>query len=228
MFELVGDRNIIVVKYAKTDLILLRLRNNNTGTYIDLDEFQEDTGLLEGLTICSREDIKTLDELITKSKEVEDKEGWIVAFDDDTLLKVKTDWYNKQDKTTKSLLLRENNLIALILNEKIDDAISKLQKGVDDDILENIDYITDILCRYIGRAMDALKKADKYYQNLKGGKGSDVVKRKTMYLQYKDSEFFSLIMQSLKGGDNYETLKEYILKKTGNLEDAKKFLKDNE
>lgn len=227
MFELVGDRNIVVVRYDKTNLILLKLRNNTTGEYIDLEKFQEDTGLLEGVRIAAKVDIKTLDELIEKSKDTENSEGWVATFDDDSILKIKTDWYGKQDKTTKSLLLRENHLIELILNEKIDDAISKLNKVSDIDIFENIEYITKILDKYIIKALDFIKKSKEYSKTLKG---NNIENRKEMYLKYKNNKFFNLIMQTYrrKKESYYDLIKNFILKKTHTLESARDFLKNNE
>ncbi len=226
MFELVGNRNVIVLKYEETQLILLRLRNNNTGAYIDLDDFQKDTGLLDGLRVCAKEDIKTLDELIKKSKNEIDKEGWVATFDDDTLLKVKTDWYTKQDKTSKSLLLKENHLIELILNEKIDDIISKLNKKTDADIFENIEYITEIIGKYINNGLNVVKKSKEYHKTLNG---SLIEIRKQMYIKFKNSKYFNLIMSSYRSNkDPYDILKDFILTKTSSLESAREFLKKNE
>jgi len=86
LFELVGE-NRIVLKYDKNDLILLNLRNNLTGEYIDYLDYD-----LEGINIVRNEN-HSLDELVELAKEKEYFEGWVVQFEDDTLLKVKTQWY---------------------------------------------------------------------------------------------------------------------------------------
>jgi T4 RnlA family RNA ligase len=86
LFELVGE-NRIILKYDKNDLILLNMRNNLTGEYIDKIDYD-----MSGINIVKNENY-TLEELVELSKEKEEMEGWVVQFDDDTLLKVKTQWY---------------------------------------------------------------------------------------------------------------------------------------
>lgn len=86
LFEIVG-KNRIVLKYDKSDLILLNLRNNLTGEYLDKVDYN-----MSGINVIKTEDL-SLEDMIELSKTREDFEGWVVQFEDDTLLKVKTDWY---------------------------------------------------------------------------------------------------------------------------------------
>jgi hypothetical protein len=86
LFELVGE-NRMVLKYPKNDLILLNLRNNLTGEYLDNIDYD-----MDGINIVENVDY-TLLELIDMSKKEKYIEGWVVQFDDDTLLKIKTEWY---------------------------------------------------------------------------------------------------------------------------------------
>lgn len=88
LFELVGE-NRIILKYEENDLILLNLRNNLTGEYIDYETLDYD---LDGISIIRNEKY-TLNELIEMAKTMEEFEGWVVQFEDDMLLKVKTQWY---------------------------------------------------------------------------------------------------------------------------------------
>jgi T4 RnlA family RNA ligase len=86
LFESVGD-NRIILKYEKNDLILLNLRDNLTGEYLDHIDYD--------LTVINivRNENHTLEELMELAKEKEEFEGWVVQFEDDSLLKVKTQWY---------------------------------------------------------------------------------------------------------------------------------------
>ena len=85
IFEHIDDTKI--VKYGKKDLILLKLRNNLNGKFLNINDF--DT---YGINVVD-EINDTLDNLMIKSLNEQDIEGWIVHFDDDTLLKVKTKWW---------------------------------------------------------------------------------------------------------------------------------------
>jgi len=86
LFELVGE-NRIILKYDNNELILLNLRNNLTGEYIDNIPYN-----MDGITTVKTEDY-TFDEIIKLSETLENKEGWVVQFQDDTFLKIKTKWY---------------------------------------------------------------------------------------------------------------------------------------
>lgn len=85
IFELVGPT--LYVKYNKEDLILIKLRNNNTGEYLNIKDYN-----ISNISVV-KEYNYTLDELIELKKNVANIEGWIVHFTDDTLLKIKTDWW---------------------------------------------------------------------------------------------------------------------------------------
>ena len=71
LFELVGD-NRIILEYEKNDLILLNMRNNITGEYIDKIDYD-----MKGINIV-RNESHTLEELIELAKTKEDFEGWVV------------------------------------------------------------------------------------------------------------------------------------------------------
>lgn len=96
IFEFTGINRI--VEYQKDDLILLKLRNNINGKYLDIKDFDTD-----GISIVEQH-YKTLDELLRISKDLINVEGWIVHFDDDNMLKVKTEWWkNIRDENKKIL-----------------------------------------------------------------------------------------------------------------------------
>lgn len=96
IFEFTGINRI--VEYQNDNLILLKLRNKNTGEYLDIKDFHTD-----GISVV-KEHYKTLDELLDISKHLEDIEGWVVHFEDDSMLKVKTEWWkHKRDENKKIL-----------------------------------------------------------------------------------------------------------------------------
>lgn len=90
IFELVDSS--FYVKYDKQSLILTKLRCNNTGKYLNISDYNTN-----GIEVVEEYDY-TLDELLEKKKEDKETEGWIVHFTDDTLLKIKTDWWINEKK----------------------------------------------------------------------------------------------------------------------------------
>ena len=51
--------------------------------------------------------------------------------------------------------------------------------------------------------------------------------KKRLALKYKDNKFFRLIMKSTKDVDDYDLIKEEILRTTNTLEKAREFLDNN-
>jgi len=95
IFELVGERSF--VKYVKPDLILTKLRCNKTGKYLNINDYNTyDISVVE-----EHKNNYSLDDLLELKKTVNDIEGWVVHFEDDTILKIKTDWWIEKKKNKK-------------------------------------------------------------------------------------------------------------------------------
>lgn len=91
IFEYVGKK--LYVEYDKHNLILTKLRCNITGKYLEIHKFNTNN-----ISVV-KEHKYTLDEILELKKNITNFEGWIVHFDDDTLLKIKTDWWiNEKNK----------------------------------------------------------------------------------------------------------------------------------
>jgi hypothetical protein len=91
IFEHVGRKT--TVDYGNVnELILLKLRNNFNGEYLNVKNF--DT---KGIKVVAEEH-KTFDEILIISKEIENCEGWVVQFEDDDMLKVKTKWWREKQR----------------------------------------------------------------------------------------------------------------------------------
>ena len=77
---------------------------------------------------------------------LESIEGWIVEFSDGQKIKIKTDWYYSLHRIFTDYSNREDYLIDMILDEKIDDILSVLDYGSENRLFveEVIDKINDI------------------------------------------------------------------------------------
>lgn len=126
VFEYVSPRNRIVLKYGKTDLILIKLRNNITGEYISIKDLP--TSTLDGITIVKNIDA-TLDELIAKCETDTGYEGYVVTFDTGKMVKLKLVEYCNLHNLHTQDLHREDAIVYLIINEQIDDILCQLEDG---------------------------------------------------------------------------------------------------
>lgn len=248
IFEYVSPTNRIVVPYANTQLILLRLRDNNTGEYLDVDDFKDN---LDGVTVAESYDEFGLDELIELKGVAEDKEGWIVQFTNGKMGKIKTDWYCERHKLFTDELNRENVVIKMILDETIDDVIAQLgaethkshntPNSESDDIIEQhnqvvIDGITELIdlvnfkmSQMYNDALELIKDYEgDYKKELETGE-SDFYARKHFAGRNKRDKSFPLAMSVInRGSDLISKIKEDMGRRTSSLMMARKWIKNVE
>lgn len=147
IFEYVAPFNRIVLKYSKEELILLKLRDNKTGKYLDIKDVDIKKADFE---------THTLDDIIELSKTVENKEGWVIQMEDIDI-KIKSEWYMRLHGLLTDDLYKENVLIKHILNDDIDDVISKIPE----DEKDSIDRINAL----ISVVRNEIKEKTEYYKN---------------------------------------------------------------
>ncbi len=200
LFELVSPLNQIVCFYPKTELILLKVRNEETGEYIPLSNFDYAPKV---------EEIKfnSLDEIINTCENTTEEEGFVVEFENGTLVKIKTPWYLVRHRlftedSSSYLFILQNTL-----DEKIDDLLGELGTKApekSDFIKKNVILLTDYFNKTLIEIKDILNSDDK---NLS---------RKDFAIKYKNYDFFGVLMQNY--GLNSEekiikSLKEFLKKK---------------
>jgi T4 RnlA family RNA ligase len=244
IFEYVAPHNRIVLRYSEEELILLRLRDNKTGKHIDIKEHLDKIGSIK---IAPFEDDNTLDDLIEKSKTEVDKEGWIVQFDNDHMLKIKTDWYFQRHGLLTNDIYREHIIIGYILDDLIDDVIAQVPEDEKEAHLR-INKIISIVKRTLRDKVDEMNLAYKEYVDSGLSKKEYAIKNKTnpnfpfvMNLEkaenlkkmsreeildiYDDIESYE---RSLKRCEPFEMAKEWLRDKTKRLEIAREWLKSKD
>jgi RNA ligase len=125
LFEWVSPFNQIVLAYEIEDLVLLAIRDNVTGEYVDLNEELEaircpftvvrSYGSMEG----------NLGDYIERLRKEEGREGIIGRFNNGHMFKGKNDWYVRIHKTIDRITF-DRNIVDLIINEEVDDVIPML------------------------------------------------------------------------------------------------------
>ncbi len=209
VFEYVSPRNRIVIPYKYTDLVLLRVRDNNTGEYLDINEYLDH---LNGITLAVPENDKSLDGLIELKSIVKDIEGWVVQFENGKMVKVKGDHYCSLHGLLTDSLNRENDIIELILDEKIDDVLAQIPE--DDLRRQDIDAISKIISNEM---IFMSNKTDELLLKYKGDKKAFAI------ANIKDP-FFNFAIGVVNGKDKSEMIKLEIKKHTKHLMDARKWL----
>jgi T4 RnlA family RNA ligase len=203
IFELVGPKNRIVVKYDTTQLILLRLRNNQTGRYLSINEIE----LPKPINFSF-----SLDDLISLKNELVSIEGWIVEFEDGQKIKIKTNWYYSLHRILTDYSNREDYLIDMVLDEKIDDILSVLDYGS-----ENRLFVEKVMEKTIQKMKIISDGIDELLLNYSGD-------RKTFAVQFKYHKYFPIAIQVIIGRDKLSLIKEFIKKETYRLSNARDWL----
>jgi RNA ligase len=140
IFEWISPFNQIVLPYNIEDLVLLAIRDNVTGRYLDLDEELTEIrcpftkvpryGSMEG----------NIAEYVDRQRGKEGREGDIIRFADGHMLKIKNDWYVRIHKTIDRVRF-DRNIVDLIINENVDDVIPMLPQ-------EQVNRIRDFETRF--------------------------------------------------------------------------------
>jgi T4 RnlA family RNA ligase len=218
-FELTGPNNTIVLKYPKTELTLLQIRNEETGEFLDIYSHP----LVKKYNIKCTEEEKffSLKEIMTLRETIENKEGWIGFFKNQEgqvlLAKVKSLWYIAKhglyDKCSN-----EDFLMEKILDNTIDDVISELD--VQDPRRPAIESITQATNHYVVHKMNEAKEIAKKFNG----------NRKEWAKSCSNEPFFFLAAKVV--GKDLESEEEFMIKQiqsyirgeTNRLEKARKFI----
>lgn len=210
LFELVSPRNQIVVDYPKTELKLIQMRCNQTGNIMF------DYGAYIG---------PRLRELVNSCKGIEgneNKEGFVVHFENGVTVKLKNDWYMSLHGLVGDTI-QENNLINIFL------------KGVQDDLYAKI----------TGEKLQYIKNFEKKFDNMVNVLSNEFIElrnkfideykkdRKAFALDYKRNRMFSYITKYFTKDLNQEELKlaankhalELIEWECYRLHEARRFMK---
>lgn len=123
IFEWVSPLNQIVIAYEESDLVLLAMRDNETGEYY-MPETCPFTvvpqyGSVEGNIV----------DYVARQSEAEGREGDIIRFDNGHMLKIKNDWYVRIHKALDKVRF-DRNIVALILHEEMDDVVPLMPADV--------------------------------------------------------------------------------------------------
>lgn len=209
MWEYTSFKNRIVLEYDKSNLTLLRVRNNKTGEYVDIEQFR---GL--GFDVVIPVEFSDLENLIKIIEESVGVEGCVITFENDFMVKLKSAWYFTKHRLLENVE-KENMIIDMILNNTIDDVISQLDPVLDINKIEWIRNIENIVKSYI---VVKSKEVEDLYSKYDG-----VIR--DFAIEYNKHENFSFVMNKIRGKNTFDIVKDYVLKTTFRLEMARTFIR---
>lgn len=121
IFEFMSRKQRIVIDYGPEDrMVLLAVRDNVTGQYIDISRVESNWGIETAAT-----DPTVSHHHIADLRQATGIEGYIAVFPNGHRLKIKTAEYVQFHKM-KDAVASERNLVGLVLDNKIDDVLPLL------------------------------------------------------------------------------------------------------
>lgn len=218
IFEYVSPTNRIVLKYEEEKLILLKLRDNITGKYLDINSYMD---IIGNIDVANFEEIVPLDQLIKNNETDENKEGYVIHAIDknghDFFYKLKNQWYRIRHDILTFEINRENIIIKHILDNKIDDIIGEIPKD-EKEVIENIHNILHIIRKEISIITDGIEDLYDIFSKMD-------YNAKEFALLYRKNKYFSGVMNKYKDIHTpFDTAIMIIAKQTFDLEKARTWL----
>lgn len=187
LFEFCSRKNRIVIDYPEDRLVLTAIRNNKDGKYWSYDDlvyFAKNFNIdyVKAIAHLSMQNISLF---VKQVKEWEDSEGIVLRFNTGHMVKVKSDDYTLRHLAKESIN-QEKNLIALILDDGLDDLLPTLydddrehvvnfEKAFHEYVHETASEIHDMYGEYVGDGSQkdfavnfVANKEKKYHQFLYG------------------------------------------------------------
>lgn len=214
LFEYVGPDNQIVVFHPDEKLVLISIRTNN-GRYLkDIGDIANRFG------IPSRKSYRDIDieDIIQRAKVSEGIEGWVLVNKENPrlMVKVKTLWYLERHKIMAENEVREDYVIRLTAEGKIDDILQELRG-------EKAERVRDIARRVIA----FIERSHAEIEYILSQYGDSREDRKSLAIEYREHPLFHVIMASFRDRSNIrENVIRYILKRASSLSEARKFLEE--
>jgi RNA ligase len=169
IFEFCSRKQRIVLDYPEDDMVITAIRHINTGEYLSIDKLEE-LGKQYEISVCrTYGTVSDIEEFLSHTAALEDKEGYVVRFDTGQQVKIKARLYLMLHHTLDNLS-SEKNAIQLIIEDRLDDAKPLL----DDYIVAGIDKFSHDLNAHVLSECEKIlnfvathkEKSKKEYANL--------------------------------------------------------------
>jgi RNA ligase len=204
IFEYISPDNRIVLPYQSEDCVLLAIRRNDIGEYLNPSTLEY---AAKKYSLSLVKEVRDPLDAIPKMKDVE---GVVVRFISGHMIKIKSEWYVAIHKAKENLLF-EKNVIKMILEEKIDDILPNLP----DSDVERIREFQETLLTNIDHHVS-------YCQNILNEAKSNDKKHFAMNVAPNLHPWFRVVC--FAGWNNHEKIRDImitnILKKCGSQTDV--------
>lgn len=147
-FEYVAPTNRIVIAYPEKALVLLNVRNNETGEYVEYRELLSDP-VLRPFLVNAITPQGDPEEMIEEIRNLQDTEGYVFVMNDGLIFKLKTYWYSNLHRV-KNTLNNNEALFSVVVGGGSDD----IKSLFDDEVSKTkIEKFESIFFEYLNKAI---------------------------------------------------------------------------
>lgn len=208
LFELVSPRNQIVISYSQEELILLNIRNLDTGEYMKFEDMER---LAKEYNInYAKRSFFSYKELLNIVYNAENIEGF-VCIKDNTFFKLKTKWYLSLHTLIGDI--KEDIIFNLVLEDKIDDLLSNLSGTKKQEIEALVKVINN-------KVNDKIKEANNLFEKYKALNFN----RKEFALQHSKDFVFGAVVSAKSQEEVERNVIELLKKKVNSYTKVLEFL----
>lgn len=200
-FEYVAPNNRIVLNYDEKDLILLNVRNNETGEYVPISELKADPVLRKYLidVYPPRDDVNA-EEMIEEIRKMVDIEGFVFQHETGLKFKLKTEWYSNLHRV-KDTLNNNEALFTVVVAGGSDDMKSLF---ADEQSRTKIEEFELIFLEYLKNTSNLIFTLN---SDLKGLDRKTFAQTAQNVLREKNQlELFGVMMELFKGANHDDTI----------------------
>lgn len=143
IFEWCSNKQRIVLNNEKDQLVLTAIRHMHTGAYWSYNDMTTFATPYQIPVVQWLETNANDEELSEWTSQLEDTEGFVVAFDDGYRVKMKTHWYVQLHRV-KEAIQQDRNIVELIIEDHIDDIKAQM-------LPQDIDRLNDFHNQFINK-----------------------------------------------------------------------------
>ncbi len=149
IFEWVSPKDRIIIDYGMPKLILTAVRDNFTGRYLSYENLVY-TSEIYSVPVVAAYDKPTdnLHETLEDIKGEQDSEGYVVRFDNGSMVKIKNEWYVTIHRS-KDIVSNERLVVKAILEDVVDDLkpllldadlarVNEIENAVNEALLQHV------------------------------------------------------------------------------------------
>lgn len=183
-FEWLSRKQRIVIDHPTDNLVLIAARNRHSGQYMTYDWLAK-IGQEFNIPVVRQFPVegKTIEQVCNFIYNcADDVEGIVIAFDSGRRLKIKTEAYVRIHKA-KDAILKERNVVDMIINEKLDDVMAMLPEEDRDELVKYQDRLLNAMNKKVTEYDTLVHKMQMTFANNKDYALSDVKKTHSRFAQ---------------------------------------------